>query len=48
MFENTDIDKHAFECIPLDRDCFLMSEIYMKEFDEALDRMLRGEECNPY
>lgn len=48
MFEDSDIDKYSFEEIPLDRDCFLMSEIYMKEFDQALGKMLRREECNPY
>lgn len=48
MFEDDDIDKYSFEEVPLDRDCFLMSEIYMKEFDEALQNMLRREECNPY
>ena len=48
MFEDSDIDKYPFEEIPLDRDCFLMSEIYMNEFDVALRKMLRREECNPY
>lgn len=48
MFENDDIDKYSFEEIPLDRDCLLMSENYMREFDEALKKMLRREECNPY
>ncbi|PIE40665.1 MAG: hypothetical protein CSA49_07385 [Gammaproteobacteria bacterium] len=48
MFEDDDIDKYSFEEIPLDRDCLLMSEIYIKEFDEALQKMLRREECNPY
>ena len=48
MFEDDDIDKYLFEDIPLDRDCLLMSEIYMGEFDEALGKMLRGEECNPH
>lgn len=48
MFDDSDIDKYAFEEIPLDRDCFLMSEIYMKEYEEAMTKMLRGEECNPY
>jgi hypothetical protein len=48
LFEDDDIDKYSFEEIPLDRDCLLMSEIYMKEFDEALQKMLRLEECNPY
>lgn len=48
MFENSDINKYPFEDIPLDRDCFLMSEIYMKEFDEALGKMLSGKECSPY
>lgn len=48
MFEDDDIDKYSFEEIPLDRDCLLMSEIYLKEFDEALQKMLRREECNPY
>ena len=48
MFEDDNIDKYSFEDIPLDRDCLLMSENYMEEFDEALRKMLRGEECNPY
>ncbi|MES1982891.1 MAG: hypothetical protein V4443_10495 [Pseudomonadota bacterium] len=48
MFENNDIDKYSFGEIPLDRDCLLMSEIYMEEFDKALKKMLRREECNPY
>lgn len=48
MFEDSDIDKYSFEEIPLDRDCLLMSENYMEEFDEALKKMLRREECNPY
>lgn len=48
MFEDDNIDKYLFEDIPLDRDCLLMSEIYMGEFDEALGKILRGEECNPY
>lgn len=48
MFDDSDIDKYSFEEIPLDRDCFLMSDIYMEEYEEALGKMLRGEECNPY
>ncbi len=48
MFEDSDIDKYSFEEIPLDRDCFLMSENYMEAFDEALGKMLRREDCNPY
>lgn len=48
MFEDDDIDKYSFEEIPLDRDCLLMSEIYMEGFDEALQKMLRQEKCNPY
>tara|TARA_R110001599_G_scaffold353714_1_gene595751 strand:- start:42 stop:527 length:486 start_codon:yes stop_codon:yes gene_type:complete len=48
LFEDEDIDKYSFEEIPLDRDCLLMSEIYIEEFDEALQKMLRREECNPY
>lgn len=48
MFENSDIDKYAFDEIPLDIDCVLMSEIYMKEFADELAKMLQGEECSPY
>jgi len=48
LFENSDIDKYPYEEIPLNEDCLLMSEIYMGEFDEALTKMLRREECNPY
>jgi hypothetical protein len=48
MFDNHKIEKYSFEEIPRNRDCFLVSEIYMGEFSEALDKMLQGEECNPY
>lgn len=48
MFKDGDIDKYSFEEIPIDRDCLLMSENYMDEFDETLKKMLRQEECNPY
>lgn len=48
LFNDDRIDKYSFEEIPLDRDCLLMSKIYMAEFDEALQKMLRGESCNPY
>ncbi|MBW2185875.1 MAG: hypothetical protein JRG71_05575 [Deltaproteobacteria bacterium] len=46
MFKYT--DKFTFEELPLDTDCFLMSEIYMAEFDEALRKMNNEEDCNPY
>jgi hypothetical protein len=48
LFEDSDIDKHSYDEIPLDRDCCLMSEIYMKEYDEALGKMLRQEDVSPY
>ncbi|MDG1819328.1 MAG: hypothetical protein P8H31_05805 [Porticoccaceae bacterium] len=48
LFEDSDIDKYPFENIPLDRECLLMSEIYMGEFDEALSKMFHKEGCNPY
>jgi hypothetical protein len=48
MFGNDQIDKYSFEEIPTDRDCFLMSDIYMEEYAQSLEKMLAGEECNPY
>ena len=48
MFENIFIDKYLLEEIPLDRDCFLMSESYMHEFDDVLEKMIQREESNPY
>ena len=48
MFAHEHIDKYSFDDIPLDRDCMLMSETYMKEFSAALIRMLEGKEVNPY
>lgn len=48
MFEHSDIDKYEFEEIPLNRDCDLMSDIYMREFDEALIRMINDNEGTPY
>lgn len=48
MFDHADIDKYDFDNIPLDEDCFLMSEIFMEEFSDSLIKMLEGNECNPY
>lgn len=48
LFENIYIDKYSFEEIPLDTDCFLMSESYMHEFDDALEKMIQRKESNPY
>jgi hypothetical protein len=48
VFGDSNIDKYSFEEIPLNRDCFLMSENYMEEFNQALGKMLRRENCNPY
>ncbi|WP_026441273.1 hypothetical protein [Acinetobacter tandoii] len=48
MFKDSDIEKYPFKDIPLNRDCCLMSEIYMEEFDVELGKMLRREESNPY
>lgn len=48
LFNDDRIDKYAFEDIPLDRDCLLISKIYMAEFDDALRKMFHGEACNPY
>ncbi len=47
MFKNVDIDKYSFDEIPLDRDCYLMSEYYIDEFDKALSKMLQKESGNP-
>lgn len=48
LFNDDRIDKYAFEDIPLDRHCLLISKIYMAEFDDALQKMFHGEACNPY
>ncbi|HAB90259.1 MAG TPA: hypothetical protein DCF84_06950 [Bacteroidetes bacterium] len=48
MFKDDEVEVISFENVPLERDCFLMSEIFMEEFDDALHKMLSGEECNPY
>lgn len=48
LFEHKDIDKYSFDEIPVDRECVFMSEIYMKEFSEALIEMLEGGVTNPH
>jgi hypothetical protein len=48
MFDHSLIEKYSFETVPRDRDCVLMSEVYMEEFSRALEKMLRGEEASPY
>lgn len=47
MFEHKDIDKYSFDEIPIDQDCYFMSEIYMEEFGDALIKMLSNGD-NPY
>ena len=34
--------------MPINEECSLMSEIFMKEFDKALVKMFTGANCNPY
>ncbi len=48
MFDHNDIDKYEIDEIPLDRDCDLISDIYMREFDEALTNMINNNDGTPY
>jgi hypothetical protein len=48
LFRNDHIEKFEFEAIPLGRQCLLMSENFMEEFSNALEKMLGGGGGNPY
>lgn len=48
MFENINIDKYSLDKIPMDRDCYLMSDIHMREFSDELEKLVQGEDCSPY
>ena len=42
MFENETFDVYSFESIPLDRDCYLMDEIYLGEYEKSLLDIFEG------
>lgn len=48
MFNHKNIIKYRFDEIPINEECLLMSEIYLKEYDNALIEMFKGANCNPY
>ena len=48
MFKHRNIIKYRFDEIPINEECLLMSEIYMKEYNNALVKMFEGANCNPY
>jgi hypothetical protein len=48
LFKHRNIIKYRFDEIPINEECLLMSEIYMKEYDNALVKMFEGANCNPY
>jgi hypothetical protein len=48
LFNHKNIIKYRFDEIPINEECLLMSEIYMKEYDNALIKMFKGANCNPY
>jgi hypothetical protein len=44
LFEHDNFDHYAFEDIPLNRDLFLMDEVYIKEYEDAMLALFRGDE----
>lgn len=48
LFNHRKIIKYTFDDIPLSKECLLMSDIYMKEYNDALVKMFNGANCNPY
>ncbi len=47
MFEHERFDTYAFEDIPLDRDIFIVSDEYMRDFEEMMHRMFEGGKYSP-
>ena len=42
MFEHPYFDVYRFDTIPLDRDCFLMDEAYIEEYEKSLLSVFSG------
>ncbi len=42
LFDHEMFDKYNFEDIPLDRDLFLMDEMFLKEYENSMLRFFRG------
>jgi hypothetical protein len=42
LFEHPYFDVYSFDAIPLDRDCYLMDEIYVNEYEAALLSVFAG------
>ena len=42
MFEHPHFDIFKFDDIPLDRDCFLMDEIYLEEYEKFMLKVMSG------
>lgn len=47
MFEHEVFDKYSFENIPLNRDLFMMDEVYIKEYEDEILSILEGENPDP-
>lgn len=47
MFEHLYFDVYPFDDIPLDRDCFLMDETYIEEYEKSLLSVFSGGDCEP-
>src|SRR5262245_35093535 len=45
MFEHEYFDKYAFEEVPLNRDIYLMDELWMKDYERAWLSFFAGGEC---
>ena len=47
MFEHPYFDLYRFDTIPLDRDCFLMDEAYIEEYEKSLLSVFSGCDYEP-
>lgn len=42
MFEHKDFDLYSFESVPTNRDCYLMGECYLEEYEKYMMRVIAG------
>ena len=47
LFENSNFDRYSLDEIPLDRDCYLMSEEFIDEYEKSLLKVFSGGEYEP-
>ena len=44
MFDHENFDVYSFEDTPLNRDCYIIDEVYIKEYEESMTGLFNGKD----